>query len=121
MIKNIIFDLGNIIINGDQEQIISSFTKNEEEAIFIKEQIFNSPEWKILDLGEITNNEAITRIQERNDSKYSGLTELFLHEWYKRRPTNEETINIAKKLKKQIIIYMYYQIWRMKLLSISRG
>lgn len=31
MIKNIIFDLGNIIINYDQQKIIDRFAKNDEE------------------------------------------------------------------------------------------
>lgn len=29
MIKNIIFDLGNVIINYNQDKIISNFTKNK--------------------------------------------------------------------------------------------
>ena len=31
MIKNIIFDLGNVIINYNQKQIINSFTQKEDE------------------------------------------------------------------------------------------
>lgn len=31
MIRNIIFDLGNVIINYNQKQIIKHFTENEEE------------------------------------------------------------------------------------------
>ena len=35
MIRNIIFDLGNVIINYNQEQIINNFTKKEEEIKYI--------------------------------------------------------------------------------------
>ena len=31
MIKNIIFDLGNVIINYNQKKIINNFTEKEEE------------------------------------------------------------------------------------------
>ena len=31
MIKNIIFDLGNVIINYNQEKIIKHFTQNKDE------------------------------------------------------------------------------------------
>ena len=31
MIKNIIFDLGNVIINYNQKQLINNFTEKEEE------------------------------------------------------------------------------------------
>ena len=101
MIKNIIFDLGNVIINYDQDKIINNFTIDEDEKIFIKETIFKSPEWKLLDLGQITNNAAIEEIQKRNDIKYNKLINIFLHEWYKTQPINEDVVEIAKKLKER--------------------
>ena len=101
MIKNIIFDLGNVIINYDQDKIINNFTIDEDEKIFIKEKIFKSPEWKLLDLGQITNNAAIEEIQKRNDIKYNKLINIFLHEWYKTQPINKDIVEIAKKLKER--------------------
>ena len=101
MIKNIIFDLGNVIINYDQDKIINNFTIDEDEKIFIKEKIFKSPEWKLLDLGQITNNAAIEEIQKRNDIKYNKLINIFLHEWYKTQSINEDIVEIAKKLKER--------------------
>lgn len=101
MIKNIIFDLGNIIINYNQDKIINNFTIDEDEKIFIKEKIFKSPEWKLLDLGQITNNAAIEEIQKRNDIKYNKLINIFLHEWYKTQPINKDIVEIAKKLKER--------------------
>lgn len=35
MIRNIIFDLGNVIINYNQKQIINNFTKKENEIEYI--------------------------------------------------------------------------------------
>lgn len=99
MIKNIIFDLGNVIVNFNQDKIISNITEKEEEKIFIKEKIFNSEEWTLLDLGELTNDELVERMKKREDAKYSKLIELFFHEWYKFQTINEETVEIARKLK----------------------
>ena len=59
MIKNIIFDLGNVIINYNQKKIINNFTQNEEEEKYIFDEIFNALEWALMDVGDITNNEAI--------------------------------------------------------------
>ena len=101
MIKNIIFDLGNVIINYNQDKIINNFTIDEDEKIFIKEKIFSSPEWRLLDLGQITNNVAIEEIQKRNDIKYNKLINIFLHEWYKTQPINKDIVEIAKKLKER--------------------
>ena len=101
MIKNIIFDLGNVIINYNQDHIINHFTIDADEKNFIKEKIFKSPEWELLDLGKITNNAAIAEIQKRNDEKYNKLINIFLLEWYKIQPINEDIVEIAKKLKER--------------------
>ena len=53
-----------------------------------------------MDLGNITNDEVIQLINERNEFKYQKLTEDFLHEWYKKQPINREIVEIAKILKK---------------------
>ena len=100
MIRNIIFDLGNVIINYNQEQIINNFTKKEEEIKYIYDEIFHAPEWELMDLGNITNDEAIEVINKRNEFKYQKLTDNFLHEWYKKQEINRDIVEIAKKLKK---------------------
>ena len=99
MIKNIIFDLGNVIIGFNQTQIIDEFAQNNDEKTFIKKQILDSEEWKLLDLGKIVNDEAIARVQNRNNYSFAELTKKFWHEWYKSLPINQDTIKIAKTLK----------------------
>ena len=112
MIKNIIFDLGNVIINYDQKAIIERFTENEEEKEYIYNEIFNAPEWEMQDLGNITNIEAVEIINKRNNFKYEKLTQVFLMEWYKKQKINKDIIKIAKKLKEK-----GYNIYVIKLLK----
>ena len=99
MIKNIIFDLGNVIINYNQKKIINNFTEKEEEIKYIYDEIFHAPEWTLMDLGDITNDEAIEIINKRNEFKYEKLTQEFLHEWHKKQPINRDIVEIAKILK----------------------
>lgn len=99
MIKNIIFDLGNAIINYNQKKIINNFTEKEEEIKYIYDEIFHAPEWTLMDLGDITNDEAIEIINKRNEFKYEKLTQEFLHEWHKKQPINRDIVEIAKILK----------------------
>ena len=99
MIKNIIFDLGNVIINYNQKKIINNFTEKEEEIKYIYDEIFHAPEWTLMDLGDITNDEAIEIINKRNEFKYEKLTQEFLHEWHKKQPIHRDIVEIAKILK----------------------
>lgn len=99
MIKNIIFDLGGVVIKYDQRKIINTFTNNDDEIKYIFDEIFHSNEWKLMDLGLITKEEVIQNINSRNNNKYKELTEKFLNEWYKTQVINQDVVNIAKKLK----------------------
>lgn len=98
MINNIIFDLGNVIINYNQEKIIKHFTQNKVEHDYIIEQIFKAPEWKMMDLGMITNQEAANIINQRNNFLYEDLTDEFLNNQYKVKIINRDVVEFAKKL-----------------------
>ena len=52
-----------------------------------------------MDLGNITNDEAIEIINKRNGFKYEKLTQNFLREWYKKQPINRDIVELAKRLK----------------------
>lgn len=99
MIRNIIFDLGNVIIEGTHSSIIMKLANNEEERKFIREKFLTSPEWNLMDLGKITNDEAIIGIQKRNDIKFKELIEISLHKWYENIVVNEDIVDVARKLK----------------------
>ncbi|MBQ8891531.1 MAG: HAD hydrolase-like protein [Bacilli bacterium] len=99
MVKNIIFDLGNVIINFDKDKIIDKFANNSEEKKYLIEENFNSLEWKKVDLGIISNEDAISIIDKRNNYKFSDLTNIFWNKWYKVQTINEDIVSIAKKLK----------------------
>jgi putative hydrolase of the HAD superfamily len=99
MIKNIIFDLGNVIINYDQQTIINRFAKTNEEKEYLMEDNFKAPEWKKIDLGEINNDEAIESINKRHNNKFAELTDDFWHNWFKMQKINEDVVELAKQLK----------------------
>lgn len=63
----------------------------------------------MIDLGNITNDQAINVINKRNNFKYDKLTEVFLHEWYKAQPINRDVVELEKKLEEkriQVICYI---------------
>ncbi|MGN0993242.1 MAG: hypothetical protein ACI4PE_04910 [Bacilli bacterium] len=65
MIKNIIFDLGNVIIQNPNIDIVKKFFKEEKDAIVFNDYIFKSEFWKMMDLGKIANLEIANIIKER--------------------------------------------------------
>ena len=102
MIKNIIFDLGNVVIQNPNLELVKKFFKNEEDAKKVNSFIFKSEYWKELDLGKITNKEAaeiIIRSKKIQLENYNEFTK-FMLEWFKECKPNIEVMEIANKLRK---------------------
>lgn len=65
MTKNIIFDLGKVLINWDIESFAQKYTNDQELRNHIVSSIFNHEDWHTLDEGTITEEEAVSRFTER--------------------------------------------------------
>ena len=102
MIKNIVFDIGGVILHWNLGEMINAFTSIDEEKAFIKEYIYNSPEWAIdglIDIGYITQEDFVKNVQERTNHKYDKLTLDFILNYYKLFHIKEDVVDIIKKLK----------------------
>ena len=55
MIKNIIFDLGDVIVDYNPENYLKQFNLQNEEIKFLKKEIFGGIEWNKADRGEFNN------------------------------------------------------------------
>ena len=60
MIKNIIFDLGNVLIKYSPESFLEKNVKKERQEKFIA-TVFKSKEWLELDRGTLSYEDAIEK------------------------------------------------------------
>lgn len=76
MIKNIIFDLGNVLINYNPHDFINKNVKEENREKFFKE-IFQSKEWQDLDRGTLEYDEAVKIFSKRLPEERENIKKLF--------------------------------------------
>ena len=104
MVKNIVFDIGNVILNFDLDYILPKFTKNSDEQDFIVDNIINSPEWlgySLIDTGYITKENAIAIVQDRTNHKNDNLIESFWNNYNNYSLVDNRVIELIKNLKLQ--------------------
>jgi HAD superfamily hydrolase (TIGR01509 family) len=77
MIKNIIFDLGNVLISFKPAEFLEKRNYAEKIQKTILNDIFHSPEWKMLDNGDINTNEAIEAISLKSSLKKEEIRLVF--------------------------------------------
>lgn len=98
MIRNIVFDMGNVVLSYDPNYIIQHFTKEKDQQTALIETIFKSPEWLALDEGTLSKEEACTIMKARVDLKLQPLVEKVMDEWYLYLTPFKEIIRLAKTL-----------------------
>lgn len=99
MYRNIIFDIGNVLLDFKPEAYLKAKISEACKVSEIYEEVFRSKEWSMLDRGTITENEVINILIRRN-SKNADLIKLAFENWYDILIPIEGTVEILKELKK---------------------
>ena len=77
MIKNIIFDLGNVLISFKPSEYFDKNDYPENIKTKILSEIFGSKEWSRLDNGDISTSEAIDAIASKSSLKKEEIAHIF--------------------------------------------
>ena len=98
MIKNIIFDIGNVLLEFKPlDYLKRTFNDDNIEKLLYKE-IFQSEEWLHLDRGTLTQEQAIKVISKRNPDYETHINKC-MDNWIDILTPIEGTIKIMNKLK----------------------
>lgn len=77
MIKNLIFDVGNVLIEYRWHQMLLDYGLTKEEAAIAGPLFFDHETWKELDLGNMPVEDVIV-LYEKQLPQYAGLIRWFL-------------------------------------------
>jgi len=112
MIKNVVFDLGNVLITFRLEAYLRARVPDETARRKILEAVFLSPEWLMLDRGTLSEEEAI-RIYHKRCPEAKAVLGSSLHDLYEGLlQLINETIDLMSDLKNRgyhIYILSNYQ------------
>lgn len=82
MIRNIIFDMGGVLLNYNPRRYISHLTADEGDADLLMREVFNSVEWFRLDHGTIGQEEAAAAMRSHLPVRLHDAVERLI-EWWK--------------------------------------
>lgn len=84
MIKNVIFDMGNVLIYFLPELYIEQLGVKEEDSGILLREVFRRVEWVRLDHGTITEAEAVESICRRVPPRLHKAVEDLVFRWWAR-------------------------------------
>ncbi|MFW5686619.1 MAG: HAD family hydrolase [Halanaerobium sp.] len=97
LIKNIVFDLGNVLLDFDPDSYLEELGYSGEIKKKLFSEIFETEEWIQLDRGTITQKQAVEKWQQRNPNLKNEIAEV-MAEWEKILTLKEETAKILESL-----------------------
>lgn len=80
-IKNIIFDMGNVLLQFDPYVSLNIYCENEEEKEMIYKELFKGPEWIMGDEGKITNGQRYELVKQRIPERLHQTLKLVVENW----------------------------------------
>lgn len=80
MIKNVVLDMGNVLLDFRPEYVMDQFCSSEEEKDVIRRELFEGPEWPLGDKGDIKDKDRYDLVKVRVPEKYhEALKNCALH------------------------------------------
>jgi len=98
MIKNLVFDLGNVLIEWNSEKILTSFEPEKERRQLLRQVIFESGVWHQTDKGELSLKEACDEGLAQLDDSYHSAVQNIFYNWY-------EVVEVYSGLQEQIRLW----------------
>lgn len=102
MIKNIVFDIGNVILNFNIDEVLNKYTPDKKFRKFIKENIINSPEWlgyALIDTGYVKVEDAIKIICDRTNHVNDFIVKDFWTTYINYAFIDNRVLDLLSKLK----------------------
>ena len=81
MIKNIVFDMGNVLVRFDPELFMDRYSLTGEDRKLIRNEVFRSVEWTMLDRGVIDEKIAERRILPRLPEHLHDAARGLIEKW----------------------------------------
>ena len=98
MIKNLVFDLGNVLIEWNSEKILTYFEPEKERRQVLRQVIFESGVWHQTDRGERSLKEACEEVLAQLDVSYHSAVKNILYHWY-------EVVHVYSGLQERIRLW----------------
>ena len=107
MIKNVIFDFGNVMARFIPEYMTGKYVKDKEDIKLLSGVIFDRLYWDRLDAGTIEDFEVVAACKERVPERLHGAVEEIYYNWIYNMPPVAGMADLVKKIKEKFGVRVF--------------
>lgn len=100
-IKNVVFDMGNVLMLFDGPYFSAQFTESEADAAALQRALFGSPAWNLLDSGTVSYDTMLRVARAHLDERLWPNLDACFAGWAAYSTPIEQTNALAAELKRE--------------------
>lgn len=101
MIKNIVFDLGNVLVDFDPARFVMEKTEDPQQQMLLMSEIFGSVDWLRFDKGLMNRAELLVSVNSRLPEELHAVAEDLLATWYNGLNSIPQMAELPQRLKEK--------------------
>jgi FMN phosphatase YigB (HAD superfamily) len=107
-IKNIIFDVGNVLFNYNPAQIIDNLIPNSAHKQFYLDNVFNSEHWQLMDRGDLSLSKLQEILQKEHNTSSQQQKDIatLVNNFTKHLTLNEEMKELFNRMSSYYNVYI---------------
>ena len=102
MIKNVVFDYGNVMIHFDPRYMVSCYVSDANDVEMLTPIIFDRLYWDKLDDGSITDEEVVEAVKRRIPERLWSVAEKIYYNWIYNLPEIEGMNALVAHVKNEL-------------------
>ena len=99
MIKNIVFDFGQVIVHYEPEYMVSKYVSDKDDIALLSEVVFDRLYWDKLDMGTIEDDEVLEACRTRLPDRLWDVAEKIYYNWIYNIPEFDGMAELIAHLK----------------------
>ena len=99
MIKNVVFDFGQVMIHFKPEYIVKQYVTEQNDVELLTKIVFDKASWTRLDEGKLTDEEFLRTCKTQLPKRLWEVSEKIYYNWIYNLPPIEGMADLVKELK----------------------
>lgn len=107
MIKNLIFDFGQVMVSFKRKYMVEQFVTDPEDSKLLQAVVFDRLYWDRLDAGTISDEETLRLVCERLPERLHGSARDIYYNWVYNIPEIEGMRDLVREMKKRFGVRVF--------------
>ena len=101
MIKNVVFDFGQVMVRFEPSYMVGRYVDDKDDAALLEEVVFDRLYWDKLDSGDISDDEVISACRQRLPERLCQVAERIYFDWIFNLPEIDGMRELVRYIKRQ--------------------